>query len=63
MKGNYYPQFLKLTLGVMLIVIPTLLGYKEMFTLPLPELTLGPVMWNTLPLNFHTKTHLSLFKR
>jgi len=48
MKGDYYPQFLKLTLGVMLIVIPTLLGHKEISTLPLPEPTLGCLPLNTL---------------
>jgi len=41
MKGNYYPQFLKLTLHVKLIVISTLPGHKEILTLPLPEPILG----------------------
>jgi len=48
MKGNYYPQFLKFTLGAMLIVIPTLLGHREIFTLPLPEPTLGYLPSNAL---------------
>jgi len=54
MKENYYPQFLKLTLGVMLIVIPTLLGHKEIFTLPLPEPTLGYLPSNALVQQYGT---------
>jgi len=54
MKGNYYPQLLKLTLGVMLNVTPTLLGHKEIFTLPLPEPTLGYLPSNALVQRYGT---------
>src|SRR6218665_2282351 len=60
-----------LTLGVMLFVIPTLLGHKEIFTLPLPEPILGYFPSYALvqrhatlsPEPLDQRSHLSLFKR
>jgi len=40
-KRNYYPQFLKLTFSVMMIAIPTWLGNKAIFKMPLAEPTLS----------------------